>query len=194
MDDPQERLEDQLRVLFGRDDISPDDYQQLRFRLHRGLIGQTELYVAHMQAIQLKEAQGRYAPRHLDPALARWLDRLYTNRVLLEDMYREFEEEIQEQHSEIGGIREQAESCRQDDARVLPDESAARTFLEVWQKLFTLSRTPETQIQAMEQDLLGLNTLEVEIKATITKAKLLQSRQQMDDLSQRVRHDLMTGG
>jgi hypothetical protein len=46
----------------------------------------------------------------------------------------------------------------------------------------------------MEQDLLGLNTLEVEIKATITKTKLLQSRQQMDDLSQRVRHDLMTGG
>ncbi len=194
MVDPQERLEDQLRVLYGKGEINADDYQNLRFRLHRGRVGETELYVTHMQAIQLKEAQGRYAPRHLDPALERWMDRLYADRVLLADMHREFEEEIHELHSEINWIKEQAESCRQDAARVLPDEGAARAFLEVWQKLLTLSQTLETQIQAMEQDLLDLNTHEVEIRATITKVKLLQSRQQLDELSQRIRHDLLTGG
>ncbi len=194
MEDPIERLEERLRVLYGKGEISAEYYRQLRFRLHRGLIGQTELYVAHMQAIQLREAQGRYTPRYLDPALERWLDRLYADRVLLEDMRRDFDEETQALRSEIGWIKDQAETFRQDAEKALPDDEAARAYLEVWQKLSTLAQSLDTQLQAMEQDLLGLNTLEVEIKSTITKVKLLQARDRLQDLSQRIRHDLLTGG
>jgi len=194
MEDPIERLEDQLRVLYGRGEISAESYRQLRFRLHRGLIDQADLHVAHMEATQRNEAQGRYAPRHLDLSLERWLDRLHADRVLLEDMRGEFEAKIKELRGEVVWIKEQAEAIRQDAARVLPDEGASRSLLEAWQKLLTLSQTLETQIRSMEQDLLSLNTFDVEIKATITKIAIVQSRQQMEHLSQHVRHDLITGG
>ena len=194
VEDPQERLEDQLRILYGRGEISAESYRQLRFQLRRGLIGRSDLYVAHMEAIQRKEALGRYTPRHLDPALEHWLDRLYADRVLLADMRSEFEEEIKELRGEVGWIKQQAASTRQDAAKVLPDEGASRSFLEAWQKLLTLSQTLETQISSMEQDLLSLNTFDAEIKAAITKVSLLQSRQLMEALGQHVRHDLLTGG
>ncbi|MCL4562327.1 MAG: hypothetical protein M1281_17160 [Chloroflexi bacterium] len=192
--DPKERLEEQLRVLYGRGEIDQATFNQLRFRVHWGMVSQTDLTVIHQQAVRRLEAQGKYIPRRSNPELERSLDRLYADRILLEEMRHVWAETIQALRDEVSWIKEQAESARQDAGAALPNEAAARAFLEVWQKLLALSQTLDGHLQAMEQDLLSLNTLEIEIKSAITKIKLLQSREQIADVHQRIRHDLLTPG
>ena len=193
--DSQERLEEELRTLYGRGEITRDRFIQLRFQLHWGRVSHTDFYVIHQQARRLAEAQGRYIPHWSNPELERELDRLYADRVLVEETYQRFEENIQNLRKEVHWIKEEAESARQNAEKILPfNEEGARASLEIWQKLLSLSNTLDSYIQTMQEDMAGLNTLEVEIKAAITRIKLLHSREQMVEMDQRIRRDMLAQG
>ncbi len=190
--DPEARLEEQLRTFYGRGEINKDRFLQLRFQLHRGLVSKSDLYVIHQDAIRFMEAQGKYIPRKGNPRLARGLDRLYADLVWVEETRDQLKESIQALRNDVNWIKEQAEVARQDASAALPDETTARAFLQVWQKLLSLSQALDNNLQVMERDVMDLDTLEIEIKAAITRIKLLCSREQMAELSQRVRGDLLS--
>ncbi len=189
--DPKARLEEQLRTLYGRGEINKERFLKLRRRLDEGLISKADLYVIHQEAIRRMEAQGIHIPGKGDPELERALDRLYADRVWAEETRDQLKENIQALRNDVNWIREQAEFARQDAGAAMPDETTARSFLQVWQKLLSLSQSMDHDLQAMERDVTNLDILEKEIKATIARMKLLHSREQLAELSQRVRDDLL---
>jgi predicted nucleic acid-binding Zn-ribbon protein len=191
--DPEARLEERLRILYGRGEISKERFHQLRFRLHGGLVSETDLSVIHQQAIRLMEARGNYLPQG-DPELEHNLDCLYADRVRVEETTDQFKASIHALRGEVDWIKQQAEDAHQQASAALPDENAARAFLEVWQKLWSLSETLDNDLQAMERNLASLIALENEIKAAITRIKLSRSQQQLAGVNQRVLDDLLTPG
>ena len=191
--DPEARLEEQLRIMYGRGEINKVRFLQLRFRLHGGFLSETDLSVVHHQAIRLMEARGNYIP-HYNPEFEHSLDRLYADRVRIEETIDQLTTSIEALRKEVDWTQEQAEDARRSASAVLPDEATARSFLQVWQSLLSLSQTLDNDLQAMEHNVASLNTLESEIKAAITRIKLFRSREQMAGLDQRVLDDLLTPG
>ncbi len=192
--DPLARLDEQLRTIYGRGEINKDRFLQLRSQLHQGRISKTDLYVIHQAAIRRMEAQGNYIPHKSNPELERSLDRLYADRVWVEETRDQMKEYIQALYNDTNWIKEQAESARQDAGKAMPDETTARSYLQVWQKLLSLSQSIENELQAMERDLMNLDLLEKEINAAITRIKLLRSREQLAELNQRVHSDILSPG
>jgi prefoldin subunit 5 len=191
--DPEVRLEEKLRILYGRGEINKERFHQLRFRIHGGLISEKDLNLLHQQSIRLMEARGKYIPQG-NPELERALDRLYADRVRVEESTDQLKAGLEAMRKEVDWIKEQAEDARQNASAALPDETTARAFLQVWQSLLSLSQTLDNDLQAMEQDVVNLNALENEIKAAITKLKFFRSREQLAGLNQQVLSDLLTPG
>ncbi len=192
--DPKVRLDEQLRTLYGRGEINRDRFLQLRFQLYSGLVSKTDLYVIHQAAVRRMEAQGKSIPQKSNPELERSLDRLYADRVWVEETRDQLKESIQALRNDVDWIKEQAEAARQDAGAAMPDETTARSFLQVWQKLLSVSQSLEHDLQSMERDVTNLDTLEKEIRAAITRIKLLRSQEQLAELNQRVRSDILTPG
>ncbi len=184
--DPQAKLEEQLRTLYGRGEINQQRYQQLRIQLRHGMVSKTDLYVIHQEAARRMESDKG------SPELEHSLDRLYADRVWVEEARQQLNENTQALRKDVDWIRQQAEAARRDAGAAMPDEAAARSFLEVWQKLLSLSQGLERDLQAMERDMLNLDTLEKEIKAAIIRIKVLCSRERLAKLNQRVRGDLLS--
>jgi hypothetical protein len=191
--DPEARLEERLRILYGRGEISKERFHQLRFRLHAGLVSETDLSEIHQQAIRLMEARGNYLPRG-DPELEHSLDCLYADRVRVEETTDQFKASIHALRGEVDWIKQQAEDAHQQASAALPDETTARTFLEVWLILLSLSEALVNDLQAMERNLASLIALESEFNTAITRIKLSRSREQLAGVSQRVLDDLLTPG
>jgi predicted Zn-dependent protease len=191
--DPEARLDEHLRILYGRGEIDKERFLQLRLRLHGGLVSETDLSVVHQQAIRLMEARGNYLPQG-NPELERALDRLYADRVRVEEASDQLKASMEALRNEVDWIKAQAEGARQDASSALPDETTARAFLQVWQSLLSLSQALDHDLQATEHNLANLKALESEIKAAITKIKLFRSREQLAGLNQQVLGDLLTPG
>jgi hypothetical protein len=191
MQDPEAKMEEQIRTLYGRGEINKDRYLQLRFRLHNGLVSESDLNAIHQEAINLKEARGNYILQG-SPELEHILNRLYADKVWVEETHDQLEESIQAMRRDIDWIKEQAEDARRSASTAMPDEITARALLQVWQELLSLTQTLDNDLQAMEHELLDLAALDHEIKAAIIKLKLFHSQEQIAGLSQRVRADLLT--
>jgi ABC-type nitrate/sulfonate/bicarbonate transport system substrate-binding protein len=157
------------------------------------LVSETDLSEIHQQAIRLMEARGNYLPRG-DPELEHSLDCLYADRVWVEETTDQFKASIHALRGEVDWIKQQAEDAHQQASAALPDETTARTFLEVWLILLSLSEALVNDLQAMERNLASLIALESEFNAAITRIKLSRSREQLAGVSQRVLDDLLTPG
>jgi hypothetical protein len=191
--DPEERLEEQIRALYGRGEITKDRFIQLRFRLHNGLVSETDLAMVHQEAIRLKEIKGNYLWRG-NPELEQSLDRLYADKVWVEETHDQLKKSVLALQSDIQWVKGEAEASRMKAGAALPDEAAAREMLLEWQKLLSLSQNLESDLQALQHDLMDLDNLEDEIKVAIIELKLYRSREQIAGIGQHIRSDLLTIG
>jgi peptidoglycan hydrolase CwlO-like protein len=190
--DPHTKLEERLRILYGRGEITREHYLQLRSKVTRGLVSKTDLEVIHHKAILRMQAEGKTTIRRGDKELEHSLDRLYADKVWLEDARDPLKENLEALRNLVNWFAEQAEAARQDAKTAMPNEAAVRVFLEVWQKLLALSQSLEEDLKAMESDLNNLDSFENEINAAISRATTTVYREQLANLSQRIHADILS--
>jgi hypothetical protein len=191
---PDARMEEKLKILYGRGEITKEHFHQLRYRLYRGVLSNLELSSIHQEAVRKQESDRNYIRWKGDPDLDRLLDKMFADQVTVAETRDLLKASLQQQKDNVAWIKEQAESVRQDAQAAMPDETRARAFLQVWQKLLSLAQTLDNDLQVMERDLLKLDSLENEIKAAIIRLQLYLSRERLADLSQRIHTDLVTPG
>jgi hypothetical protein len=191
--DPKNALENLLRIMYGRGEISREVYRQLRLRLHWNQIGKGDLILLHEGYLRKLAAQGRILEVENREA-RRLLDRLYLDRVLMEEAVENVANRQKALAAELDWLHQQAESARNSAQSALPDESLARIYLEVWQDLQALASELMERQQALEQQHHRIEAQSAELKAAITKLKLIQSQERLAELNLRIRQDLLPQG
>jgi hypothetical protein len=176
--------------MYGRGEISKEVYRQLHLRLTWNQIGKGDLMLLHQGYLRKLAAQGRILEVE-SPGTRRLLDRLFLDRVLMEEAAENISARRQSLEAEIVWLNEQAEAARTSAREALPDESLARNYLEIWQDLRTLAKDLTERQLALEGQRRQMEAQAAQLKAAMTRLKLLQSQERLLELNLRVRQDLL---
>jgi hypothetical protein len=193
LQDPKIRMRNQLRSLYGRGGIRKEVFLDQRMKLERGQIGLGEIANLQQEAQVRTRTWGEVAGER-DPEIKHSLDRLYQDRGLLEEARSEILHRLQSLASEAGWVQEQVESARRNAQASLPDDAAARAYLEIWHRLQELSRGLEERQRVLEGALRNLDILEAGLRSSISDLRLLETEAGLARLRLGIHQDLLTQG
>ncbi len=180
--DPQQRVENELMILYGSGEISQDRYRKLKTKLQKGQIGRGDLAIVKREAMVRAIGEGRPPLQAHSRALKRSLERLYLDRGRVEDARLEVERTIAVLEGEAGRAQEQAEDTRQKAAATLPNEQAARALLEQRQNLLEIVDRHQRRIQALRESLVRLDALRSELNMAGAGLRLLDTEERLSEL------------
>lgn len=192
--DPFERLGRQLRLLYGRGEITRDKFFLLRDKLYQGQAIQEELEIAHRIGVLRLEERGERLIRQSNTEIAQSLERLYLDRALLEEVRFETERSISVLEDEANWARQQAESTHQAAQNAITDEVQARSLLNIWQDLLELAEDLDRRVQLVRRSLNRMNALEARIRAYEAELKALDSRGRLEQISKYIDQDFTGQG
>lgn len=192
--DPFERMGRQLRLLYGRGEISRDKFFLLRDKLYQGQDIQEELDIAHRIGVLRLEERGERLIRQSDFEIARSLERLYLDRALLDEVRFETERSIDILQDEANWARQQAESTHQAAQAAITNEAEARSLLNIWQDLLELAEDLERRVQLVRHSLRRINALEARIRAYDAELKALDSSGRLEEISKYIDQDFTGQG
>ena len=187
---PMQRLHRQLRVMYGRGEISREVFFQMRGRLERDQNIEGELKVLHRKAASQMEAEGRAPVIPQDAELARGLDQMHLGRAMLEEARFDMQRILKTAQTEREWMKTQAEEMLGRAQSALPDEAEARAYIETRLDLLQHAQTLERRIQAFQQDLHKLDTLEARIKLYEAELLIAASREQLAYVDLSLEHNL----
>ncbi len=189
--DPQVKMGNQLRSMYGRGELSSERFLALHVKLDRNQIGQGDITLIQRESDRNQRLQGKTSGRAHDPQVARSLDRLYVDRGLLEEARAEIEASLQSLATESQWVHEQIGQARREAQAALPDEDKARGFLEARLRLMDLASVYEKRLKVLEGHLGRIQSLEVDLRSAITTLKLLDAQEQTVSLNLAIHHDLI---
>jgi vacuolar-type H+-ATPase subunit I/STV1 len=187
--DPFERMGKQLRLLYGRGEITRDKFFLLRDKLYQGQAIQEELAIAHRIGVLRLEERGERLIRQSNKEIALSLERLYLDRAMLEEVRFEILQSINNLQDEANWARQQAESTRQAAQAVITDEAEARSLLNIWQDLLELAENLERRMQLVRHSLSRINALEARIRAYEAELKALDSNGHLEEIRKYIDQD-----
>jgi len=192
--DPDERMGKQLRLMYGRGEITKDKFFLLRDKLYQGQAIQQELETAHRIAVLRLEEGGERLIRPSNREIARSLERLYLDRALLEEVRFETEQSIGVLQEEANWSRQQAESTRQAAQTAISNEAEARSLLNIWQDLLELAEDLERRVQLVRHSLSHINALEARLRAYEAELKALDSSGHLEEIRKYIDQDFNSQG
>ena len=191
LQEPKMRMRNQLRSLYGRGGIPKERFLDQRMKLERGQIGLGDIANLQQEALLRVRTWGEVAGER-DPEIKHSLDRLYQDRGLLEEVRSEILYRQRSLASEAGWIHEQVELARRNAQASLPDDAAARAYLEIWHRLQELSRALEERQRVLEGALRSLDILEAGLRSSISELRLLETEAGLARLRLGIHQDLLT--
>jgi len=191
---PGERMGKQLRLMYGRGEITKDKFFLLRDKLYQGQAIQPELETAHRIAVLRLEERGERLIRQSNKEIARSLEWLYLDHALLEEVRFETEQSISILQDEANWSRQQAESTRQAAQTAISDEAEARSLLNIWQDLLELAEDLERRVQLVRHSLSHINALEARLRAYEAELKALDSSGHLEEIRKYIDQDFNSQG
>jgi hypothetical protein len=183
-EDPKAALQNQLRSMYGRGEISSARFLELRARLDRNQIGLDDIQM-------VRQAGGPVDAACFDREIERSLNRLYIDRGLVAEAQAQIRQSLAALAGEARFVRVQIDAAYRDAQAALPDEDRARAHLERWQRLSRAALDLDTRRMAIEQEQQRLGDLEAELRAAITGLKLLDTQERLAGLNLQVRQDVV---
>ena len=163
--DPIAHLENQVKLMYARKEISLQQYHELIQKAQKRQIGLGDLEILHRQALQKSVEKGMRAPQHLSPAIEQRLEQLALDRVRLEDIKYEAQGELDSLKTNANELHEQARKARESAQDNLKDEQAARDLLELEQELLDGADQLEERIHSLSQGLERIETLKKRLES-----------------------------
>jgi hypothetical protein len=191
--DPRIKLENQIRALYGRGDLSRERYFEQLNKLRWNQIGAGDIQLLQQEARLRHRTQSGLAEwEGSSPSgeLARGKERLFVDRGIVEELRAEIEQTRAGLVEETHWIHAQLAEAQTNAQVSLPEESEAQAYLDVWQELLGLASTFETQLAAQAEDLRQLKLLDAELKMHISEMKILDARERFARLKLRIYQDL----
>lgn len=185
--DPIVHLENQVKLMYARQEISLQQYHQLIQKVQKRQIGRGDLEILHRQAVQKNTASGLTAPHHLSPAVEQRLDQLALDRVRLEDIQYEAQEELDSLKTIVNELHEQASKARQIAQDSLTDEQAVRAHLELEQDLLDRAQKLDERIHSLSQGIGQIETLNKRLEAYEAELKSLDIIERLTGITMNIR-------
>ncbi len=165
---PYARMQKQLRLLYGRGEIDQNTFLKLRRNLNMGYSIDGELRLVHRQSIIRLEAEGRlvnngFGTGQSDSEIERSLDQLYINRAILEEVRLELKYALHVIETTGTWLQHQVETTYEKAQIALPNEEAARGFLELRHDLQERIQYLNQRSQFVHKNLLQVDALEAEL-------------------------------
>jgi hypothetical protein len=185
--DPKTKLENELRILYGRGDLSKERFLEELNKLCWNQTSRGDILLLQQEARLRQRTQGNLVvAEQPNGELARGLERLYLDRGSVEELRMRTEEDLKALEKEMLWIREQVDLARDAAQTALPEEVTARAYLEVWQELLGLSRTFDVQREALSEDLRQLDLLDAGLRMQISETRIYQGRANFAELKLRI--------
>lgn len=185
---PAGRMQRQLRVMFGRGEIDQMTFLRLRDSLDKGYYIEGELHTLHRQGALRLQMEGRYIDHHFDAQVARALENLYINRAMLAEARHAMTQALATIQAQRAWMDRQAEGIRQNAQQALPDEAAARGFLEIRYDLLEQQRLLESRAALVQHNLRQMDTLEGELGVYESDLLLADSRESYASVNLAINH------
>lgn len=163
LQDPVDRLEKDLMILYGKGAISREQYVKLKGKLRKGQLGRGDLGLLVKNLENHAGPENRYSLSYKKSAVHPALNRLYLNRARLDDARIETERLLESLalHQEQAGDR--AERAREKAQSALPDEEEARLLLEMRQRILDRSEALRERIHSLHTGLHRIDALAGEL-------------------------------
>lgn len=190
--DPRGEVEQRVKMMYARGEITTDTYRRLMEMAERGQLNEQDM--ARLQGeTQTPAGPERETPPkpQRDPAIVSSLNRLYGRRTRLESARSETEQVLQKLETEAKRLRERAQTADQQAQRLLPDEARAREYLQVKQDVLERVRTLDDRIATLRDSLRRIASLHDELATREAELKALQSGEQLAELESGIREDLL---
>lgn len=178
-DGPTDRLRKKLRIMYGRGEIGREKFYQLSNMLDRGYYVEGELMSLHHQAQNRMGVEGRMSDRAYNFEIARGLDTVYLNRAMLEEVRSEMQTVLKAVGAQRQWTEQQAQDFWTRAQAALPDETAARSYLEIRQQLLDHLQLLNQRLKTMQQDLDKINALDAQVRLYETELMIVDSRERL---------------
>lgn len=173
---PAQSLGDELKIMLGRGEISTEQYQQLKWKLFRGSLGRGDLELLRRQARnRLLIQDGEVTPPQ-DPSIAAGLDRLYIRIASLQDAKRQAEIALKKLEVDFERVKDLAHSAEEMARKTLPDETEARSLLEIRQNMLERLQVLDDRKHSLSQGIRRLEVLQGELYAYEAELKVLEAQ------------------
>jgi hypothetical protein len=174
---PGRKMGKELRIMYGRGEIDRATFFKLRDSLEKGYYIEGDLKMYHRKATIRLEMEGKYLEHHFDTEIARSLDNLYLNRAVLEEVRLEMKQAMKALETTQGWIQKQAGAMQEDAQAALPNEAAARSYLEIRQDLLDRIQYLKSRTNTAQENARQIDMLEAELGMYEAELMLLESRE-----------------
>lgn len=176
---PTHRLKRQLRIMYGRREISRETFFQLLGQLEKGFYIEGELQSLHRQAVRRMEIEGRAGFLPHSPEIARGLDRLAFHRGIIEETRLSLNLALRQVKVQRQWTGQQVEDFMQRAKAAMPDETAARALLEIRLQLLDHSQLLDQRAAALQNDILRIEALEMRLGMYEAELLIAESRERI---------------
>jgi chromosome segregation ATPase len=170
---PSGGLDEEIKVMLGRGEITREQYHQLNRKLKFSTLARGDLELLRRQARKRAYRQAGEGTGFYEPEVTGELDRLFIRNASLEDARREAQQAKQRLEADIDRIQEYAKSAEDMASKTLADENEVRALLEIRQNMLERLQGLEAHKRSLEQSIRRLEVLQGEIYAREAELKVL---------------------
>jgi hypothetical protein len=174
--DPSDALDEEIKIMLGRDEISQEQYDQLNRKLRYGSLGRGDLELLRRQARKRALSQSEQGQRIQEPAVLAEMDRLFVRISSLEDARRETKQALMRLESDLRRVAEYASSAEEMARTTLPDENEARALLEIRQNMLERLQALEGRKRSLEAGLRRVELLQGELYAREAELRAVEAQ------------------
>lgn len=185
-------VEQEVKLMYARGEISSETYYRLMEMARSNQLSWDDLKRVNSDGHLAKRPQPAAAPdRERSPDIVTSLNKLYRHRSRLENAQAETEAVLDRLENDAAKLNEQAETAAEKAELALPNEAAARAYLETRQQAQERAGELEQRIKALRGDLRRIKTLRDELATREAELKALESGEQLAELEASIRQDLL---
>lgn len=185
-------IDQEVKLMYARGEISSETYHRLLEMARSNQLSWDDLAQVYSDNhLITRPASDSHTERDRSPEIVTSLNKLYRHRSRLETAQAESEAVLDRLETDAAKLHEQAETAAEKAELALPNEEAARAYLETRQQAQERADELEQRIKALRGDLRRIKTLRDELATREAELKALESGEQLAELEASIRQDLL---
>ena len=182
-------LEQEVKIMYARGDINAGEFHRLMEMAESGQLSWSDLQRVRDDGAPRVRREQEVLQQKRDPAIVRSLNRIYSQRIRLEDIWSETEQVLRTLEGDATRLREQAGVAEEQAQQALPEEENARAYLDAKYEALERVNSLEERIAALRQGLDRIETLLGELATRKAELKAVESSEQLAELEATIREN-----
>jgi DNA repair exonuclease SbcCD ATPase subunit len=181
----------EVKLMYARGGIDRDTYHRLMETAQTGDLTWDDLrQMSNGSEPQAVKPDVRVTSQR-DKSVVSSLNRLYRHRTRLEAARAQSAKVLDRLENDLQRLHEQADKAQKQAQEALPDEEAARAYLEIRQRALDYADKLQQRVATLRADLHRIDTLLDELTTHEAELKAVESGEQLAEIEASIREDLL---